>query len=803
MFKNYFVTTYRNLLKTKTYSLISVLGLAIGMTACLLILHFVRFEESYDTFHNDSDRIYRLRYERTDGTGESVKFASCTPPAAARIRGKYPDVENIGRTLHTSASVSFADKVFLEDRVFYAEPELFSVLSFPFVQGDPQTGLAEPDKTCISASIADKYFGDTDPIGKTISLNKRMDYEIVGVFEDLPANSHVKMDIILPWKNLETLYGPDYTEAWGHTGSYTYLKTAPNVNSQEFETKLQRLVEAECPWLKEYNMTIDLKMQPLTDIHLMSHFMQEFEPNGDRSSVEFLFIIAFFIILMAWVNYVNLSTACSLRRAKEVGLRKVVGASRGQLIGQFFLEIVVINLVSIAIAFGVISLALPYFCQITGIPASISVWSQSWFWVTSSLLFFAGIFLSGLYPVTVLSSFEPVKVLKGRLGNAVRGINLRKALVVFQFTVGLFLLIATFTVYKQLSYMHGQELGFSMEQKLVIKAPRVRDESYAATYTSFKESLLKIASIDCVTYVTEVPGRQIYWDAGGIRREGQDENQGKNYQIVGVDYDFVDVFLPEIVAGRSFSREFPSDEMGLMLNETAVTFMGFEDAPSAVGQKVNYWDEIFTVIGVLKDYHQQSLKEEFEPHLFRYMPTGRGRMGMIAMTMNIENVQKTMAGVQSAYNEFFPGNSFDYFFLDDYYNEQYKADELFGQVYTVFAVLAIFITALGLFGLSSFSITRLTKEIGIRKVLGASVPSLYGLLTKEFLILLAIANAIAVPFSYYLMNGWLEGFAYRTDMGSWVFVLAGVVTLLIALMTVSYQIIRAARANPIDAIQHE
>jgi len=651
--------------------------------------------------------------------------------------------------------------------------------------------------------LAQKYFGNNDPIGKSISLNKRRDYEVVGVFEDFPANSHVKMDIVLPWKNLEAIYGPDYTEAWGHTGSYTYLRTAPNVNPQEFETKLLGLVEEECPWLKEYNMTIDLKMQPLADIHLTSHFMQEFEPNGDKGAVEFLFIIAFFIILMAWVNYVNLSTACSLRRAKEVGLRKVVGASRKQLIGQFFIEIVVINLVSIAIAFGLIFLALPYFCQITGVPTSILIWSQSWFWLTSGLLFFAGIFLSGLYPVTVLSSFEPVKVLKGRLGNAVRGINLRKALVVFQFTVGLFLLIATFTVYKQLSYMRGQELGFSMEQKLVIKAPRVRDESYSATYNSFKESLLKLASIDHMTYVTEVPGRQVYWDAGGIRQESQDENQGKNYQIVGVDYDFIDVFQPEIVAGRGFSREFPSDEMGLMLNETAVTFMGFESPQSAIGQKINYWDEIFTVIGVLKDYHQQSLKEAFEPHIFRYTPNGRGRMGMIAMTVNVDNIQSTMAGVQSAYNEFFPGNSFDYFFLDDYYDEQYKADELFGQVYTIFAVLAVIITALGLFGLSSFSITRLTKEIGIRKVLGASVPSLYGLLTKEFLILLAIANIFAVPLSYYLMNGWLEGFAYRTDMGSIVFIMAGVVTLAIALLTVSYQIIRAARANPIDAIQHE
>lgn len=803
MFRNYVITTYRNLMKTKIYSLINILGLAIGMAACLLILQYVKYEKSYDTFHENSERIYRLRYERTDQAGESVKFASCCPPAAARIRGKYPEVEQIGRIVRNQASVSYGDTKFLEERMYYAEPEFLSVLKFKFIVGDPQNGIREPNRAFVSRSTAARYFGDQDPLGKTISVDKKTDYTVVGVFEDIPQNSHLKFDILLPWENLVSESGPAYTEEWGHTGSYTYLRTTPGTDPEAFEKKLLPLIEAECPWLKEYKMTIDLKMQPLADIHLTSHYMQEYEANGDRDSVNVLFIIAIFIIVMAWVNYVNLSTACSVRRAREVGLRKVVGATRKQLTVQFFLEIITINILSMLCSFGLISTSLPFFNHITGMPMAYTPWGNEWFWMSVGIMLGAGVILSGLYPVAVLSSFSPMAVLKGRLSHSAGGVGLRKALVVFQFIIGVFLIIATFTIYRQISYMRSQDLGFDMKQTLVVRAPRVRDSTYVARSQSFKEGLLARTGIEKLCSVTEVPGRQIYWDAGGIFKASDDINKSKNYQIVGVDYDFVDVFDLTFVAGRNFSKDYPADKNALILNETAVQWMGFTDANSAIGQNVNYWGEIYPIIGVLKDFHQQSLKMAFEPHIFRFLPHGRGVRGMIAMKVNTANVQDVVQTVKQRYAEFFPGNPFDYFFLDEYYDQQYKSDELFGRVYSLFAMLAMIITALGIYGLSSFSITQHVKEIGIRKVLGASVAGIVGLLTKEFMILLAVANVIAWPMAYLAMKKWLEGFAYRANIDIGIFVLAGILTAFMALLTVSYQVIKAARANPVDAIKHE
>ena len=804
MLKNYLIVAFRSLRRTTTASVINILGLAVGMAASLLILHYITFETSFDNFHKDGDRIYRLRYERTVNSGLSVKFASCCPPAAARIRDKYSEVEKIGRLLSTEASVSYEDKTFLESKVFYAEPDLFQVLTFSFVEGDPVVGLASPNNTFISQSTAKKYFGEQDPVGQSLSFNRRTDYKVAGVFEDIPANSHLKFDILLPWKNLEASAGPDYTEAWGHTGSYTYLRAAPAVDPQAFESKLQELVQAECPWLKEYNMTIDLKMQPLRDIHLTSHYMQEYEANGSRQSVDYLLIVAVFIMVMAWVNFVNLSTAGATARAKEVGLRKVVGASRRQLAGQFFFELAVTNLVAGLIAVALLALALPFFNNLVGLPAGYYPWLQGWFWLALGAILTAGVFLSGLYPVVVLSSFEPVTVLKGFLARARHGFNLRKVLIVLQFAVAAGLIVATITVFRQISFMRNQDVGFAMDQTLVVRAPRVRDAAtYGSKVETLKETLLQQSGIAKVCHVTEVPGRQIYWDNGGIYRVGEDPNQGKNYQIVGVDYEFADVFELEFVAGRNFSRDFPSDPQSLILSETALKQMGFADAASAIGQQVNYWDEIFPIIGVLKDYHQQSLKQPFEPHLYRFMPYGRGAMGAFAIRLHDTDVNATLESVRQLYTEFFPGNSFEYFFLDDYYNQQYAADVLFGKVYGLFTLLAVVIIVLGIYGLSAYSVARLTKEIGIRKVLGASVSNVVRLLTREFVVLITLANVIASPVVYYFMSRWLEGFANRIQVGVASFALAVLATLIVAMLTVSYKVIRAALANPAEAIRYE
>ena len=803
MFQNYLKTAFRNLKKTKLFSLINIFGLAVGMAAFLFIWHYTNFENSYDKSTENYDRIYRLRYERTDGKGDAVRFASCCPPAAARIRGKYPEVEQIGRMLHYTAIVSVDNKKFLEERMFFAEPEILDILKFNFVNGGSSSGIKEPGNALMSVSTAQKYFGDLDPIGKMIEVDKKYVYRIVGLFENFPHNSHVKFDIILPWKNLEAQFGPEYYEAWGHTGSYTYLIANPGIDPLAFEKKLIPLIEAECPWLKEYNMTIDLKMQPLKDIHLTSHFMQELEANGDRDTVNYLFIIAIFIIIMAWVNYVNLSTARSLNRAKEVGLRKVVGASQQQLMVQFFFETIIINFISILLAMGLIKIFLPVFSQISGVPAEYGIWTQSWFWLAIAILFFMGAFLSGLYPVVVMSSFKPVTILRGKLGNSARGFNLRKVLVTFQFAIALILTTATIAVFKQISFMRTQELGFDMEQILVFKAPRVRDDAYGSKFDSFKQMLLQRADISKICHVTEVPGRQIYWDNGGIMKLGQDVSQSKNYQIVGIDYDFADLFDLKFVAGRNFSREFPADKDALIFNETAVQWMGFPSTESAIGQQVDYWEKIYTIIGVLKDYRQQSPRQAFEPHIFRFLPYGRDVRGMIAVKINIKNVKETVSATQNLYMKFFPGNPFDYFFLDDYYNQQYQSDQKFGNVFSLFSVLAIIITALGILGLSSFSVAQRTKEIGIRKVLGASIPSVLFLLSRDVLKLLLVAFAVAVIPTSYGINKWLESFANKMNLNGWLFIVPFATILIVTILTISTRVIKAALANPVKSLRYE
>ncbi|MCK5076384.1 MAG: ABC transporter permease, partial [Calditrichia bacterium] len=470
---------------------------------------------------------------------------------------------------------------------------------------------------------------------------------------------------------------------------------------------------------------------------------------------------------------------------------------------QFFTETIIINFISIFFAVGFVELSMPFFSGITGIPAEFVIWTQTWLWLTILIMFLVGVFLSGLYPVAAMTSFEPVTVLKGKLGNSAKGISLRKALVVFQFVMALALIIGTITVYQQISFMRSQELGFDVEHTLVVKAPRVRDNSFEEKFRTFKNSLIKQTEINKISFVTEVPGRQIYWDAGGIRKAGEDVSKGKNYQIVGVDYDFADVFDLKFAAGRNFSKEFPSDKNGLVFNETAIKWIGFGSPEEAINQQVDYWGKIFTIIGVLKDYHQQSLKEAYEPHIYRFMPHGRGVRGMFAIKVNAHNIKDAVNFTQTQYAEFFPGNTFDYFFLDDYFDQQYKSDELLGRVFTLFSSLAIIITALGILGLSAFSAAQRTKEIAIRKVLGASISKILILILKDFLVLLTVSFSLISPIMFFGLNNWLGSFAYRMELNSLIFIIPFVLVALITGATVTSMTLRAASTNPVESLQYE
>jgi putative ABC transport system permease protein len=806
IYVHYLKVAVRNLQRRKLFSAINILGLAVGMAACLLILHYVNFERSYDRFHTDSDRIYRLRYERTSEEGTAVRFASCCPPAAEAIRGVFPEVENIARLFRNQTVVSLTDRdvKYTEERMYFAEPDFFHIFHLDFLEGVPLDDIRKASMAFISRSTAEKYFGKENPIGKTLTVGGKTDFQVAAVFEDMPPNSHLKMDIILSYEDIRSLFGPDVLESWGHTGFFTYIKFKKGTDPDAFQNKMPDLVEKNCGELmRTFKVLIELKLQRIADIHLTSHYMQEYEMNGNRESVNFLMIVAVFIVVMAWINYINLSTARALARSKEVGLRKVVGASRRHVITQLFVETLAINLTAVIFTIALIQLVLPAFSRISGTPMSFVIWEQTWFWVFLLALFFGGVFLSGTYPVAAISSFRPAEVVKGSLRNSPEGANLRKALVVFQFITALVLMTGTFAVFRQVVFMKHKDLGFDKEHILVVNAPRIRDEAALKQIDVFKEELLKQSDIQKMCVVTEVPGRQIYWDAGAIHRAGEDPGKGKNYQIVGADYDYVDVFQLELLYGRNFSRDFPGDDKSLILNETAVQWMGFESSEAAVGQQVDYWGELFTVIGVLSDFHQQSPKLAFEPHIYRFIPYGLRWTGKFALKIDAQNLKETVALVGQEYARFFPENPYEYFFLDDYFDQQYREDDLFGRVIGIFSLLALFVTSLGIFGMSAFLALQRTKEIGVRKVLGATSSSIVKLLAWDFMALIFISLFIAWPLTYWGIQRWLDSFAHRMSIDVFLFLGPLIIVLIITILTISSHIIKAASADPVKAIKYE
>ncbi len=799
--KYYLKFGLRSILKNRFYSLINIIGLSAGMTAFLLIFLYVRYERSYDRFSEKSERIYRLRYERSSAEGESVRFASCCPPAAIRIRELYSDVEEIARVFRYRATVIFGDRKYYEERMFFVEPQFFDVFDIEMVAGDRSTGITDANTAFVSESYARKYFGDDEPLGKTIVVDKEMSFVITGIFRDFPGNSHLRMDIMLSWPNLVTHYGPDIEMSWGDTGFYTYLVLNPEVSPSEFEEDLKQLVERDFgEVLRHYRLTLELKMQPLTDIHLDSAFMQELEANGSRATVTLLSIIAFFILVIAWVNYINITTARSLTRAMETGVSKALGAARRQLMIRFYAETIMVNTAALLLSLLLIALTWPLFSQLTGIPDDYVRWHQGWLWLTASLLFVSSILLSGAYPVFVLTSFSTSEVLKGRYIHSKSGILIRKVLVAFQLVMAISLITCTILIFRQVAYLRNQDKGISIDNVLAVRAPRVRDAAFGSRLLAFREELLREHLISRFSVGTEVPGRQILWDAGGIFRVGSD--QSKNYQILGVDYDYIPLLEAEIIAGRNFDRTF-SDSSSLILNETAVRWMDFASPAEAVNQKVNYWDNIYTIVGVAKDYRQQSPKEAFEPTIFRFMPHGRDVRGFFMMKFRPGNEAGVLVMAEKTFSQFFPDNPFDYFFLEDYYDQQYHAEKLLGTVFGIFALLAVIVTLLGIFGLTTFLILQKVKEISIRRISGSGVASIIMLFSREFILLTAVSSIFAVPLCYWWATGWLKTFEIRMDLSLWNFIVPVVTVLALTLVTIGFIVSRAASSGPADNLRSE
>jgi putative ABC transport system permease protein len=808
MIKNYLLVALRNLRNHKAYSLINIVGLAVGIACCIAIMLFVRDELSYDTFNKFADRIYRPRLlGRVNG--HDINIAMSPVAMGPAVYHDLPDVVAYARLVRSGSTVvRYEDKTFIEERFFGADSTVFDVFTFPFVAGNPKTALTQPNTVVITESIAHKYFGNENPIGKILNVGKKDDFVVTGVIKDIPQNSHLHPDFM---GSLTT--SPDSRNpTWLSSNYYTYLLLRKGVNPAEFQKKLdEELIKYGSPQLKAI-IGVPLEqfraagkyeylLQPLTSIHLNSHLDYEIEPNSDITYVYIFSAIAMAILLIACINFVNLSTARSEKRAKEVGVRKTLGSTRTYLVGQFMSESILMSFIAVVLAVGIVELLLPLFNGIANKTLSLNLFSNPL--SIPVLICFALVvgIIAGSYPAFYLSSFHPIDVLRSDTRKAGRKSFLRSGLVIFQFAISIALFVGTFIIFAQLRYVQTKDLGFDKEEAIVIS----RTNDISNQLQSFEDELRTNRGIVSLSNSNAIPGNQ-----GGdnaCRLEGAPESQYEDIQQMFCDFDFASTYKLGIADGRFFSKEHPSDSAAVVVNEEVVKSF---NPKQIVGKTLVYpgagpsrTDLKYEIIGVVKDFNYRSLHEPIRPLAIRLFPN-RGFIGrFVTVRLAPGDHLSTISFIENVWKKYAGDEEFSWNFLDDNLQKLYTADQRTSEIAGAFSVLAIFIASLGLLGLAAFVTEQRTKEIGIRKVLGASVAEIVALLSKEFVRWVLIANVVAWPLAYYVMNNWLKNFAYRTDMSIWIFAASGVLALVIALLTVSSHAIKAATANPVESLRYE
>ncbi len=803
MLRNYFTTAFRNLLKNKIFSVINIVGLALGIAACLLISVYANYENGYDKNIEDIDHLYRVLYERVSETGEMVQFASASPTVGPAIKDNFPEIEKFARAYRLEGVLS-KDKIsFHEDKMFWAEPNFLDLLSFNMLYKSTDSLLYEPNTMVISEEIAHKYFGDENPTGEILRLDGNTAFKIVGVFKPQPSNMHFDADILLSYINWENQLGPNVnTYGWVYSGFYTYVKLKPGTDLKEINSKIEEFINEELgEFMTTYKLKIGYKLQAVADIHLTSHFMHELKPNGNKNTIIFLYIISWFIILIAWINFVNLLTISSIKRASEISLRKVLGGTSPQLIKQFLLESLLINSIALLLAFVFMEGIYPVFSRLTDIPLDYAVWQKAWFWQNIVIIFLVGTLLAGSYPIWGILSKKIVATLKSGFTGSKRAILLRKVLVIFQFFMAAILIAGTISVYQQLQFLKSQEVGINKSDILVIKTPRVGDEDIINQRRAFKEELQKYPFVKHVSFSSVIPGMHNMFNRGGIRRVSDEPTSGKNYRVTEVDHNFSNVYSNLFIEGRNFSEDYTADASSVVINLAASELLGFEKPADAIGEKILIRGIENIIIGVIGNFHQESPRLDFEPQIFRLAQRFGGYFSIkLASTNNLKEIQNK---IENQYKDFFPGNPFDYFYLEDYYENQYKSEVRFGKVFGAFSLLALFITSLGILSLSAFSAAQRKKEIGIRKVLGASVKQILVILTKNYISLLLISFVLAIPVIYYALNKWLDNFANKMELSVWIFIIPIIVISVFSIITVLYQSAKAAKDNPVNSLRYE
>ncbi|GAA4410573.1 ABC transporter permease [Nibrella viscosa] len=808
MIRNYLKIAWRNLVRNRAFSAINIVGLAIGLATCLLIMLFVIDELSYDRYHAKADRIVRVIFKGSVNGG-SMKEPSVMPPTAHTLMAEYPEVLEATRLRTAGAPIiAYADKTFKETAITFADSNFFQVFTLPFMKGDPKTALANPNTVVITKAVAKKYFGNDEPLGKVLTIKSgNAACTVTGVIDQVPANSHFHFDFFVSMAS----FPEAKSTSWMVSEFYTYLVLPEGYDYKKLEAKLPQVVDKYMgPQLQQaFGMSlaafrkkgnnVGLYLQPLTNIHLHSDLAYDLEPSGDIRYVSIFGTVALFMLLIACINFMNLSTAGASKRSKEVGIRKVLGSVKTALVGQFLTESIVLTAIALVLAVGLVYTALPAFNALSGKTLSLSFTTSSW--LLPGLLLFGLVVgvLAGSYPAFFLSSFKPVSVLKGRLSfsGRSRSTSLRSALVVFQFFISVSLIIGTTVVYRQLSYIQNRKLGYDKDQVLIVQETWRLGKNEAV----FRQQLLADSRVVNATISGFLPAGPSY-NNNFITYA---DNNSAQY-VKALRYDVDDQYIPtlgmQMVAGRNFSPAFGTDSTGIILNETAVKAYGL--GGNVLGHTITHPENdgrksTYRVIGVVKDFHFRSLHERIAPLA---MTLGNNN-GLVIAKVKTKDVGSLLASIEEKWAGFAVDAPLEYSFLDKRFLNAYRAEQKMGSILGIFAGLTIFVACLGLFGLATFTAEQRTKEIGVRKVLGASVTGIVSMLSRDFLKPVLVAILLASPIAWYVMNRWLQDFAYKIDLEWWVFALAGVVAIVIALLTVSFQSIKAALMNPVRSLRTE
>ena len=790
MFKNLILIAFRNIRKDIGYSIINILGLTLGIASALFLIIYVADELSYDRYHEKADRIFRVSTTITE-TDDQFTWIMAQIPFGQQVKEDYPEIEASVRFFNFNRNlVKYEDKEFMEENFVYADSTVFDVFTFQFVYGTPHSALTEPNTIVLTRTVANKYFGSGDPVGKSLTSGNNA-YRVTGVIADLPRNSHYRYDALVSRTSLPAQMG-----SWGNFGVFTYLLLPGDINITEFEEKINGMYDKYMAEIFErMNIKIVYHLEPITSIHLHSTNANEPEPTGSIAYVYIFVAVAFFLILIAAMNYMNLATARSIRRAREVGLRKVLGSKRSGLIFQFLAESAALTIIALIISLGVVALLLPEFNKLAGKYFEINVlFTPLVIASIFGIVLITGI-LGGSYPAFYLSRFSPVKVLKGEISKGSSGNIFRKVLVTIQFTVSVVMIISTLVVFRQLNYLKNKDLGYSMENVIGV---RMNNQEMSLRYQTFKQTLLENNNVIAVTCTNAQIGtgtpKVIFMmesDEGMVER-------GINFAVV--DHDFIETMDIQIIEGRDFRQDMPADTLlAVVINETLAKRMNWDDP---IGKRVEMGGGSVlnaTVTGVMKDYHQTGIYNEIESLMLVY----RMVSPFVYIKLDQDNIQDALRYTEEVWTGLYPDQPFSYSFLSDRFYEQFGSDEKRGFIFTVFTILAIVIATLGLFGLTSYMVEQRSREIGIRKVFGASELVIIRLISLEFLTLVLIAIILAAPVSYYLMTDWLENFVYRTQPGAMVFVLSAIITIVVTFITVNIRAWRAATANPVDSLRVE